>query len=93
MKKAELKATLIDIAKSYSENYDIYDDSIIISFKNNIELRYTYDKDLIVNTINDETTKYLQSHGFNAKAIEEISVNEYNNLVIKGKNFLSIITI
>ena len=93
MKKAELKATLIDIAKSYSENYNIYDDSIIISFKNNIELRYTYDKDLIVNTINDETTKYSQSHGFNAKVIEEISVNEYNNLVIKGKNFLSIIAI
>ena len=93
MEKAELKATLIDIAKSYSENYDIYDDSIIISFKNNIELRYTYDKDLTVNTINNETTKYSQSHGFNAKVIEEISVNEYNNLVIKGKNFLSIIAI
>ena len=35
MKKEELKATLTDIAKSYGENYNIYDDSIFISFKNN----------------------------------------------------------
>lgn len=93
MKKEELKATLVDIARSYGENYNIYDDSIFISFKNNIELRYIYGKDLIINTFNDEVTKYLQSHGFNTKAIEEISVNEHNNLTIKGKNFLSIIAI
>lgn len=96
MRKEKIRSILVDMAMKDSKNYYeiINTNTIVICFKNNIELRYTYGKkDLIVNIINDETTKYSQSHGFNIKAIRKLEINEYNNLVIEGKDFLSIIKI